>query len=46
MKRNQKEQQMAMKTQPKMKKQHRQEKQQPQPKKSGWRNFIDRYCSL
>ncbi|MBS0615630.1 MAG: hypothetical protein JSR58_03645 [Verrucomicrobia bacterium] len=47
MKRRQKEQEMSMKAMPKAKKQPRQEKNQPQqPKKSGWRTFIDRYCSL
>lgn len=47
MKRRQKEQEMSVKAMPKAKKQSRLEKNQPQPqKKSGWRAFIDRYCSL
>lgn len=47
MKRRQKEQEMPMKAMPKARKQPRNERNQPQPqKKSGWRTFIDRYCSL
>ena len=29
-----------------MKKPEKQQEKQPQKKWSGWRNFIDRYCSL
>jgi len=46
-KRNQKEQLAQMKAQPKaMKKPARVQEKQAVKKSSGWRSFLDRYCSL